>query len=703
MSVWAPGYETSTQLRQGRRARIFRAVRVTSGAEVVLKVLPMEAGQAELGHLRTLDGVPGVVPLLDAGTTADGEFFVVTPFYSDGSFGEMLARKGPAPIQEAAAVARSVAGALGALHGRGLLHNDICPGNVLRAGRTPVLTGFGAISDAGEALPPPPPQMESFLHSAPETLRGEPRTTASDVYQLASTVWTMLTGRAPFSITDGTPFDPRAYAQRVLGEEVAPVPRQDVSRSLRGVLTRALAKDPADRHASPAEFAAAFEKARSGRPAAAPSGAQPSMLAAPVDASAGPLPAPTGPQEPPAHSGPQTPPVSPGAWTPAAPSGPQTPVVPPPGPQTPFATPSGPQAPMAPHSGPQAPFAAPSGPQMPFGPPPAAPVAPSSGPQISHLSVPSGPHAPPAPPTPAPVESGPTQPPAAPPGDRSRLANASSLRPPQRPLPTPEERERHGAVPEATPHSTADLMMAKLRGEEVSPLRAWARLEGWNGDAESAYLPTDEVVEERSSDPEWDSLSAPLEPPRWRKQMHIGVTVCGVLLVTVVGSAFAARSPSQPVVETVASEEAEATTDEEAPAEPMAAPSPLPEGSPPSEVRLEDTLSAVTLSWADHTGGTGSYFVVGGQQGHAPATLARTGPGAVTAQVPTDDTQGEYCFVVVAVDGSAAPAEEVCTTRAAERAAEAERLAEEEAAAEEEEEEENEPDPSPSPSPNADE
>ena len=733
LPAWAPGYETSTQLRQGRRARIFRAVRVTSGAEVVLKVLPMEAGQSELGHLRTLDGVPGVVPLLDAGSTADGAFFVVTPFYPDGSFGEMLARKGPAPIQEAAAVARSVAGALGALHARGLLHNDISPGNVLRAGRTPVLTGFGAICRIGEALSPPPAQMESFLHSPPESLRGEPRTAASDVYQLASTVWTMLTGRAPFSTTDGSPFDPRAYAQRVLSEEIAPVPRQDVSRSLRGVLTRALAKDPATRHASPAEFAAAFEKARSGRPGTAPSGAQTSMLGAPVDASTGPRPAASGPQEPLAHSGPQTPPVSPETWTSAAPSGaqapfpsasgPQAPFAAPSGPQAAFTTPSGPQAPIAPPSGPQTafpvhpsgaqtPFAAPSGPQAPIAPPsgPQTPFAAPSGPQISHLSSPSGPHTPPPPPPPSPrppqappVETGPAQPPSTPPEDRSRLASASSLRPPQRALPTPEERERHGAVPEASPHSTADLMMAKLRGEEVSPLRAWARLEGWKGDAESAYLPADEIVEERSSDPEWDSLSTPLEPPRWRKQMHIGVTVCGVLLVTVVGSAFAARTPSQPVVETVASEEVEATKDEETAAEPVAAPSPLPEGSPPSEVRLDDTLSAVTLSWTDHTGGTGSYFVVGGPQGHAPVTLARTGPGAVTAQVPTDDTQAEYCFVVVAVDGGAAPAEEVCTTRAAERAAEAERLAEEEAAAEEEEEEEEEPDPSPSPSPNADE
>ncbi len=125
---------------------------------------------------------------------------------------------------------------------------------------------------------------------------------------------------------------------------------------------------------------------------------------------------------------------------------------------------------------------------------------------------------------------------------------------------------------------------------------------------------------------------------------------------------------------------------------------------PPTDVALDDTLSGVTLTWTDRTGGTGSYFVLGGQQGHDLMTLARTGPGAVTAQVNTENTVAEYCFVVVAVEGGSAPADEVCTSRAAERA-EAERRAEEEAAAEaeeeeaeEEEEEDAQPSDAPSPS-----
>lgn len=714
---WAPGYTAAALLRQGRRARIIRATRVTSGAEVVLKVLPPDAGQSEVRHLQSLDGVPGAVPLLDAGTASDGAFFVVLPFYPDGSFGEMLAKKGPAPIQEAAAVSRSIAAALGALHARGLVHDDICPGNVLRAGRTPVLTGFGSVHRAGEALPPPPPSMESFLHSPPEALRGEPRTPSSDVYLLASTVWTMLVGRAPFAATDGRPFDPAHYANRVLHDEPDAVRRNDVSRSLRRVLTRALSKNPEDRYATPADFATAFERARTGRAAVSPSadGGPP--------AEQFPEAAPAGPQAPPTvgPSGPQVPPVPPSGtrWThrPAS-SGPQPPHGSvPTGPQAPG--PSVPSGPQAPHwTGPSGPQRPPqhdaSGPQAPHGAPPSSPVAPQPGhPSEDDRTAPSRGTEPPAQ-EPPPERGTPGEPHSFDPAQRGGLSDTElpsdtprsdehpTVGPRPRALPTPEERERQGAVPEEVANGTADLMMARLRGEEISPLRAWSRLEGWRGNSESSYLP---VEEGQGKDKDaWEPLDVtPDRLPRWRRQMHIAVAVCGTLVVTMIASAFAATNASGPMTaaaENSDSEEADGSAEEEqttTEAEPIE-PSPPPEVAEPSGVALEDTSSAVTLRWADNSGGTADYFVLGGLQGQQPVTMARTGPGAETAQVNTPNTSTEYCFTVIAVEGAASPADEVCTTRAADRA-EAERQAEEEAEEDaEEEDEEGEPSPSPSPS-----
>ncbi|MBR8743574.1 serine/threonine-protein kinase [Nocardiopsis sp. MG754419] len=652
---WAPGYNVAEQLRQGNRARIVRATRTTSGADVVLKVLSSQAGRNELDRLRELSGVPGVVPLLDAGATTTGDMFVVLPYYRDGSFADMLARMGPAPIEEAAGVARSISVALGSLHARGLTHNDVSPGNILRAGRTPVLSGFGSVQPAGRPLPSPPANTEAFLHAPPEALRGQPLGPMSDVYRLASTVWTMLVGRAPFSSTDGSPFDPHTYADRVFNETPPPVSRQDVSRKIRGVLTRALAKQPEERYPTTAEFSAAFEQARTSRPATTVAGSTGGNFPPTEHAGTGGQASrpPTGPRPP--LSGPQTPPTR----TPAPPSGPQSSL-------------SGAQRPSTEPGRQLAPSPSVSGADSWFPPEPG---------EVSPVQHTTG-------------------------GDSlSRLESTGRLRHPARELPTPEERERQGAVPLDSPNTTADIAMARLRGQEISPLVLWSRLEGWTGDAEDAYLPVDEVTANQNPESEWNpSVSDDPTQPRWREHLHIAVTVCGILLVTVVAGAFAATGSPEPVT-AAAEEQTEVEPVEEAPAEPVAQPSPLPEVTPASQVSLDDTLSAVTVTWTDHTGGTGSYFVVGGRQGHDLLTLARTGPGAMTAQIPTDDTQAEYCFVVVAVDGGSAPSDEVCTTRAAERAAEAERLAEEEAEAEEEEEEEEEDEedaaPSPSPSPNA--
>lgn len=735
---WAPGYTAAALLRQGRRARIIRATRVTSGAEVVLKVLPPDAGRAEVGHLQSLDGVPGAVPLLDAGTTSDGAFFIVLPFYPDGSFGEMLAKKGPAPLQEAAAVSRSVAAALGALHGRSLGHNDVCPGNVLRAGRTPVLTGFGAVHRAGEALPPPPLSMESFLHAPPEALQGEPRTPASDVYQLASTIWTMLVGHAPFAATDGNPFDPHQYANRVLHETPPPIGRSDISRSLRRVLTRALSKNPGDRYTTPTDFATAFERARTGRVATSPQthGGQPAEQAP----EATPAAAPSGPQVPPLRpSGPQVPhstvPSGPQVPHSSAPSDAQVPHSaiprehqnPPPqslsGPQVAPATPSAEHASFPPRrafEGPTPPSTVPqsepvssapahSGDQAPYRPAPSGPATPPAESSPGHHQedrlrpeapehqtpvqegAPPGQHT-----TEEPDASGAAQPPGFEDTDHAHLNESAGARPRARVLPTPEERELHGATPEEVPNGTADLMMARLRGEEISPLRAWSRLEGWRGDAECSYLPVEKRKQKEKEHEGWESLDAtPNGLPRWRRQMHIAVAVCGTLLITLVTSSFAATNTSGPLIaaaEISGSEESGGSGDSGAEeqtttgAEPVEPSSP-PEVEEPTEITMEDTLSAVTLTWTDNSGGTADYFVLGSIQDQEPETLARTGPGAETAQVDTPNNSAEYCYTVIAVEGSASPADEVCTTRAADRA-EAEREAEEaEREAEEEEEE----------------
>ncbi|WP_028648836.1 protein kinase [Nocardiopsis sp. CNT312] len=642
-TAWAPGYESLTVLREGPRARIVRGRRTTSGADVVLKVLSRSAGQAELDRLRELSGSPGVVPLLDAGSTADGDFFVALPFYADGSFADMLARRGPTALQESAAIARSTAAALGAVHARGLVHDAVSPGNVLRAGRTSVLTGFGSVCPIGAAAPPPGPESDGFWHAPPEALRGEARSAASDVYRLASTLWTLLMGRSPFAPEDGSAPHSRDHARRVLTEEAPPVTRGDVSRVLRGVLARALAKAPEERYDSAAAFAAAFERARA--PQAAPG---------------------TGPQAPYPGTGPQRPPHVDPASSPIG--GPHPYTGPQASPATPYTVSTG--APPYPAGGqgavPAPPYAIPSPPVPP--PPGAPPGSPRSGPQ--------------APPVPA-----------------SRPDSTGHLHsePPPSENPAPLEGE-------LDPNSTADLMMAKLRGEKIPPRIAWSRVEGWSGTAESSRLPYDSPAPDGE---EYPSFGRPApRQARWRGHLHIAAAVAGILVVTAAAAGFAAVDGPAPVLAAPGEDGQEADTVTGGPSEeagasggPSTAPSapasgegsgepldvvdpavPAPVGAP-TGILLADGLDTVRLTWSDNSGGTASFFVVGGRLGHDPATLARIGAGVTSAQIATANTVAEYCFTVVAVDGAAGPSEEVCTTRAANREAEEEAREEAEASA----------------------
>lgn len=230
-------------------------------------------------------------------------------------------------------------------------------------------------------------------------------------------------------------------------------------------------------------------------------------------------------------------------------------------------------------------------------------------------------------------------------------------------------------------------------------------MEGWTGDAYTRI--PDSSKDERPSSLEnaiWDDLD---HEPRWRKQLNIAVAAAGVMVFGVGIGVVTALQPNQATPMLAANEDPEqeagdAEAEDKAEDESSEAPSPPPEVSPPTEVGLEDGFSSVTLTWTDNSGGTTSYFVLGERQGHEPLTMARTGPGTVTAQVSTEHEMAEYCFTVIAVDGAAAPAEEVCTTRASDLAQLEEPEEEDEEEEDEEEEDEDDADPSPTPSPDAD-
>ncbi|WP_160147062.1 protein kinase domain-containing protein [Thermomonospora echinospora] len=257
------GYHSLSVLHRGKGAVVYHALRDGDGNPAALKVLRLDepavpvgaVGDEERSSTLRISEHPHIATLYDTGVTTTGRPYTAMEYCPGGSYAEVLVREGPLPVSEVVEVGRAIAGALAVAHSEGLLHRAVTPANILRAESGPVLADFpmcripeelaGALAGA---IP---------YHRPPEALQGLPQSPASDVYGLASTLWTLLAGRPPFTDPDTEP-DLFTYRERVRSEPAPPVPGAAATTGLQRALARALAKDPAERYASAEEFAAAL-------------------------------------------------------------------------------------------------------------------------------------------------------------------------------------------------------------------------------------------------------------------------------------------------------------------------------------------------------------------------------------------------------------------------------------------------------------
>ncbi|MCW5808585.1 MAG: serine/threonine protein kinase, partial [Deltaproteobacteria bacterium] len=238
-------------LGAGGSGIVYDAVR--DGQRVALKVLrpelveePRERKQflAEAERLRSV-AHPSVVKVLAAGELPDGRPYLAMERLEGETLARMLAR-GPLAAPLALALFEELAAATAAIHAQGLVHRDIKPENVLVVGgRRAVLLDFGIAREvdaprstttrAGNVRGTP-------AYMAPERFYGHPATIASDVYELAVTLYAMLAGRLPWSDVA----NPEA--------RLTPAPLTDVPRELDGEIRCALSTRAERRPASAAEL-----------------------------------------------------------------------------------------------------------------------------------------------------------------------------------------------------------------------------------------------------------------------------------------------------------------------------------------------------------------------------------------------------------------------------------------------------------------
>jgi serine/threonine protein kinase len=202
---------------------------------------------------------PLIVPLSESGN-AGGIPYYIMPYVEGESLYARLQRERQLQLEDALQITHDVAAALGYAHGRGVLHRDVKPENILLAGGRALVADFGLARAIGAAdyrrLTATGVIVCTAYYMSPEQLREDrDLDQRADFYSLGCILYELLTGGPPFtgrSLTE--------VATRILR---APVP--SVSRARAGVpaavdaaLVRALAKSPAARFTTMQEFAAAL-------------------------------------------------------------------------------------------------------------------------------------------------------------------------------------------------------------------------------------------------------------------------------------------------------------------------------------------------------------------------------------------------------------------------------------------------------------
>jgi len=197
---WGPFLLQET-VGRGRYGVVHRAFDPAVARDVAVKLYPGDALPSEPRLLARVRH-PGVVTVFGA-AVHDGRPGIWMELVHGRTLAERLAAEGPLPVQEVARIARELCRALEAVHAADLVHQDVKPQNVMeQADGRIVLMDFGA-GLAREAAAVPPRRLSGTpLYMAPEVVRGQSPSPASDLYSLGVLLYQLLTGTYPAYAAD---------------------------------------------------------------------------------------------------------------------------------------------------------------------------------------------------------------------------------------------------------------------------------------------------------------------------------------------------------------------------------------------------------------------------------------------------------------------------------------------------------------------
>jgi len=253
------GFRIDAPLAEGSTAVVYRATQQSLDRAVALKLLSRELSDDPAfserfrreGQLQAAIAHPHIVTVYEAGESEHG-LFLAMALINGPTLKEMIFTERPDP-RWSVRIASQVAEALDAAHEVGLIHRDVKPQNVLiEDGVHAYLADFGLTKDLDAASLTVTGQfMGTIDYISPEQARAEGATPRSDVYQLAAVLYE--------SLATTVPFDRPTEAAVLFAHLTEPPPDlgdpcPDLPAALCDVISRGMAKDPAERYGSPGEL-----------------------------------------------------------------------------------------------------------------------------------------------------------------------------------------------------------------------------------------------------------------------------------------------------------------------------------------------------------------------------------------------------------------------------------------------------------------
>jgi len=261
-------YETNAKLGTGGMSNVWKATDRILERTVAVKVLAEHLSDDERFVARFKREAlavaklihPNIVQVYDTGVD-EGRHYIVMEYVEGRSGAQILQRSGPVEPEVAAEIGAQACAGLDYAHRRGIIHRDVKPGNLMVVGG-PVgggemivkLTDFGIaraieqtrITQVGSVV-------GTAAYLAPEQVRGEEATPATDVYALGVVLYQFLTGRLPYEGSSLAELAVRQQNEKPLPPDTY---NSEVPETLGAAVLRALEGDPNRRYGSADELAA---------------------------------------------------------------------------------------------------------------------------------------------------------------------------------------------------------------------------------------------------------------------------------------------------------------------------------------------------------------------------------------------------------------------------------------------------------------